>query len=315
MSKIVTLTLNPALDKSTIVDRIVASEKLRCERPIFHPGGGGVNVSRALKKLGYDSLAIYTAGGPEGSLFEELLNKEAISQQIIPISDRTRENFMVVNSTTNEQFRFGMPGPELVEAEYLRVEKIIEQLPGSVQYLIASGSLPLGVPDDFYGRLAKIAKSKNIRFICDTSGPALEHALNEGVFFVKPNVSELYELSGKNIAYGNEVNEMATELISNKKAEYVAVSLGGKGAVIVSEEASYHAIPPASQVRSTIGAGDSMVAGLIIGFSQNESIDEVIKKGVSAGTAATMNVGTGLSKKEDYEQLLSLVTVNKQKLQ
>lgn len=308
--KVVTLTLNPALDKSTFVDKIVADKKLRCDKPRFQPGGGGVNVSRAMRQLGHDSLAIYAAGGPEGMLFSELLKESGIIQDVITIKDRTRENFMVVNTSTNEQFRFGMPGPTLEKEEYELVRKKVEMLPESTEYFVASGSLPLGVPADFYAELASITKKKGIRFVCDTSGDALEAALEEGIYLIKPNVSELYQLLKMKNRYGHETAELASELIAQGKSEMVAVSLGSKGAMLVDDQGYRHAIPPSLEVRSTIGAGDSMVAGMMIGLMHGKSKEDVIKMGVSAGSAATMNSGTDLSQKEDYDYLLKVTSVS-----
>lgn len=309
--KVVTLTINPAVDKSTTVNRIKAESKLRCESPVYEPGGGGINVSRAMKKLGYNSLATYFAGGAVGQMLEELIGNEGVDQKIFPLTKtKTRENFIVVNTTTNEQYRFGMPGPELTTEDLESVITFTKNLdPAITEYFVISGSVPANVPTDFYPKLIKIAKEKGIKVICDTSGEILDKSLEEGVFLIKPNIKELYELAGRELTYGNEIISIARELINAGKCEIIVVSLGEKGAMLVSKDESYHAIPPATKKLSTVGAGDSMVAGLLIGLIEKMSLGEVIKRGVSAGTSATMNTGTGLCKPEDYNALLELIQV------
>lgn len=309
--KVVTLTINPAVDKSTTVNRIKAESKLRCDTPVYEPGGGGINVSRAMKKLGYDSLATYFAGGSVGLMLEDLIRNENVTQQIFPLKEtKTRENFIVVNTTTNEQYRFGMPGPELTSEDLNSVIEFTKNLdPTVTEYFVISGSVPSGVPTDFYAKLIRIAKDKGIKVICDTSGELLENSLEEGVFLIKPNIKELYGLAGRELTYGNEIISIAQDLIIEGKCEIIVVSLGEKGAMLISKDSSYHAIPPATKKLSTVGAGDSMVAGLLIGLIENLPLGEVIKRGVAAGTSATMNTGTGLCIPKDYNALLELIQV------
>lgn len=157
MEKIVTLTLNPAIDKSTTVKTIVPDKKLKCSNPVFEPGGGGVNVSRAIKKLGGNSTAIYVAGGYSGKFYQHLLNNEGIESCVIEIEGHTRENMIVVDESSKLQYRFGMPGPALKNEEWQKCLDILEKSSG-VEYIVASGSLPDGVPEDFFARLAAVSK-------------------------------------------------------------------------------------------------------------------------------------------------------------
>jgi len=268
-------------------------------------------MGRAMKKLGYDSLTTYFAGGPVGQMLEKLINNEGVNQQVFPLStNKTRENFIVVNTTTNEQYRFGMPGPEISEEELNSVIEFTKNLnPDETEYFVISGSVPSNVPVDFYSKIIKIAKSKGIKVICDTSGEILEKSLEEGVYLIKPNIKELYELANRELTYGNEIISIAREIISSGKCEIIAVSLGEKGAMLISKDESFQAIPPVTKKLSTVGAGDSMVAGLLIGLLEKQSLGEIIKRGVAAGTSATMNTGTGLCKIEDYNRLLELIQV------
>jgi len=215
-NKIVTLTFNPALDKSTEVNQVIPEAKIRCVPPTYQPGGGGVNISRAIKKMGGDSLAIYTKGGRSGDLFEEILAQDGINQITVPCESPTRENFIVVENTTNNQFRFGMPGENMSENEIERFLAEIEKLEGC-EYLVASGSLPKNVPVDIYATIGAIAKRKGIKYIVDSSEEALLKAFEQGVLLAKPNIKELRQIIGKDLPTIEEQEAAAKQLISEGK--------------------------------------------------------------------------------------------------
>lgn len=303
--KIVTLTLNPSLDKSTTTERLLADEKLRCEGPTYEPGGGGINVSRAIAHMGGESLAIYLAGGHSGKMMQELLDAEGISQQVILGKNPTRENFIVVESSTKKQFRFGLPGDKVSQEELDQCLRAIQELPDEVEYLVASGSLPPGAPDDFYGQVARIAQERNILCVVDTSGTALERAADRGVFLLKPNLRELSQLAGKEEISAMEQEEIAREVIEKGKANILVVSLGPRGAMLATRDSIEYVVPPTVKQQSTVGAGDSMVAGIVLALSRAENLNDVIKWGVAAGTAATMTPGTELCRKEDVEEIFN----------
>ena len=301
--KIVTLTLNPALDKHTTTKQLVPEEKLRCETPGYEPGGGGINVSRAIKIMGGESLAIYLAGGSAGEKMKELLAKEGIQQQVIKGKGHTRENFMVMESSTNKQFRFGMPGAEVSQDELNQCLQAIKDLPDDVEYLVASGSLPPGAPDDFYGQIAKIAQERGIQCVVDTSGKALQKAAEMGVCLMKPNLNELSQLAGKEHVTAQEQEEIARKVINQDKAKMLIVSLGARGAMLATKDTIEYVVPPTVKQQSTVGAGDSMVAGIVLSLSRGEALTDVIKWGVAAGTAATMTAGTELCRRDDVEDI------------
>lgn len=301
--KIVTLTLNPALDKSSKVNNIKPDSKLRCDPPKYQPGGGGINVSRAIHKLGGESLCAYLAGGPDGKMMQQLLNEEGIEQHVVPIKNWTRQNFIVVDKSNNQQYRFGMPGAEVSEKEWKQALQHMENLCKKADYVVGSGSLPPGAPQDFWARLARIAKENDARYIVDTSGEALELAAEEGVYLLKPNLGELGALSKKESVTALEQEDLAKKLISDNKAEVVVVSMGPQGAMLIAEDELVYVPAPTVRKKSTVGAGDSMVAGMVLSLAQKKSLIEVVSFGVASGTAATMNEGTGLCKKEDTEKL------------
>ena len=310
MAKIVTVTFNPVIDKSTTTAALIPEKKLRCSQPVFEPGGGGINVARAIKKLGGDAKAIYLAGGYTGTFLNELLKKEGVSIKPIPIHNHTRENLIVLDTSTNQQYRFGMPGPEISAEEWGLCLKVLEEEIG-VEFIVASGSLSSGVPIDIYAQIAAIAKRKGAKLIVDTSGEALGKAAREGVYLLKPNLSELSSLVGKEEIHAELVDDVAREIIDKGQCEVVVTSLGPAGAMMVTKEEIMTITPPVVKKRSTVGAGDSMVAGIVLSLSKGWNITEAVKYGVASGTAATMNNGTELCRLEDVEKLFGLIKSSK----
>jgi 6-phosphofructokinase 2 len=298
---IVTLTVNPALDKSAHFKGLVAEQKIRCSEPRFDAGGGGINVSKAISRLGGSSLAVFTSGGPLGKILEELVTKESIVFQAIPIQTWTRESFVAVDDNTNSQYRFGFTGGEITPEEEQVILNTITNL--KPKFLVASGSLNEGLSSNFYQKIAEIAKESNSKLIVDTSGEALKKVLETGVYLIKPNVGELAKLIGVERLEMEEVNEAAKQIITKGGAEIVVVSLGPQGAVLVTKD-NYEFVPaPNVAKKSTVGAGDSMVGGMVWALSQNKSLKEVIRWGVACGSAATMNEGTQLFKSNDAKRL------------
>jgi len=306
MQKVITLTINPTIDKSTSVESVASEIKLRCEAPQFDPGGGGLNVSRAIKTLGGESTAVYTAGGGIGEMLGYLLAREGITTRPIPIRGLTRENLTVYEHSSNLQYRFGMPGPELAEAEWQRCLDVVFEL--DADYIVASGSLAPGVPDDFYAYLAERAQNSSRRVIVDTSGTALQALRNTGVFLLKPNLRELEQLSGEAFAGEAELKNTAQAMIHDGLAQVMVISMGASGAAFITATEYICIRPPVVPIRSKVGAGDSMVGGIIWALSNDESLLNAVRYGIAAGTAAVMTEGTQLCRKDDvlalYEQVI-----------
>lgn len=298
---IVTLTLNPAIDKSSTVTHIVPGKKLRCERPVYEPGGGGINVSKALHILGASSLTVFMAGGPTGVLLEHLVRQASLNYQFIETEDWTRENLLIIDHSSGQEYKFIMPGPQILLNEWRTCSDAVHSIRPKPKYLVASGSLPVGIPENAYADLAKWAHDQDIRLILDTSGPALTEALKEGVFLIKPNLGEMALLAGLESISASEEEKVANDLISEKSCEIVVVSLGARGAMMASKKGIDYVVPPTVHQRSTVGAGDSMVAGLVLALSQNWGYSAVLKLGVAAGTAATMTSGSELCRKKDVD--------------
>ena len=310
MSKIITLTFNPCIDKSATVPQLIPEKKLSCSEPNFEPGGGGINVARVIKKLGGEATAIYPAGGYTGKFFNQLLAKENIPSIVIEVKNPLRENVIVLEESSNNQFRFGFPGPELQEDEWEECLDSIVKITDA-EFLVASGSLPEGVPDDIFARLATISKKKNLKLVVDTSKAALRHAAHAGVYMLKPNLTELSSVLGKKELSLSEVTEAGKEIISRKYCEILLISLGEKGAMLFTNNKELKVSPPKVEKKSTVGAGDSMVAGFVLSLSQGKTFEDALKYGVACGTAATMNPGTELCNKKDADTLFQKILIEK----
>lgn len=298
---IVTLTVNPALDKTAHFRGLVPEQKIRCEEPRYDAGGGGINVSKAIARLEGESFCIFTSGGPIGSMLEELVQKESIVFKAIKTNEWTRESFVAVDDNTNSQYRFSFVGSAISEDKKKEITQIIQEL--KPKFLVLSGSLNEDLSTDFYQQLANLVKESGSKVIVDTSGEALKKVLETGVYLIKPNVGELAKLIGVERLEMDEVVHAAQTLIEKGSAEIVVVSLGPQGAVLVTATQTEFVPAPNVVKKSTVGAGDSMVGAMVWALSQNKSLKEVVQWGVACGSAATMNEGTQLFKLEDAKRL------------
>ena len=308
MKTIVTMTLNPAIDKSSSVAHVVAERKLYCKPPRFEPGGGGVNVSRAIHRLEGKSMLLYPSGGLTGMRLQELLNEEGLAHQPFSIKGVIRESLVVLEESTGQQYRFGMPGPGLQEEEWEQFLRELSTMEPTPDYLVASGSLPPGVPSDFYAQAARIVKNRGAKTIIDASGEALEQALKEGVYLIKPNVREFRDLVGVDIKEESQIKAEARKMVQSGRCEVAVISLGAAGALVVSEAFSEHILPQTVPIVSKVGAGDSMVAGMALSLARGKTLRESVLFGVAAGTAAVMTPGTELCRIEDVKRLYETMT-------
>ena len=302
---IVTVTMTPAIDLSTPVERVVADRKLRCGLPVREPGGGGVNVARAVRRLGGEALALFPAGGPAGDLLQELLLGEGVPHVAIRTEGWTRENVNVTERETGKQFRFVLPGPSLSNAEWERCLDALRELEPFPRLLVASGSLPPGVPSDFYARLAQLARSSGARMVLDTSGEPLRLAIEQGVFLLKPSLREFQELTETGAQGRSELLDRARGLIRDGRCEILVLSLGAEGVLWVSATEAEWMQAPAVAVASSVGAGDSMVAGIVLSLSRGKPVREAVRLGLAAATASVMTPGTALCRPEDVERLVA----------
>jgi 6-phosphofructokinase 2 len=303
VDRIITLTMNSTLDKSSGVAHVAPDRKLRCASPRHEPGGGGINVSKAIHRLGGKSTACFTAGGAMGQMLESLIQKEGIDYHLLRIEGHTRVNLTLLEEATEQQYRFVMPGPELTEGEW---QYCLDEVLAGVSepaYIVASGSLPRSVPTDFYARLAHRARDAGHRLVLDTSGDALRAALSAGVHILKPNMRELAHLVGHDIEDEAQQESVTRQIIENGQADVVLVSLGAAGALLVCDSGSERIPAPTVKIRSKIGAGDSMVAGFVLALAQGNTFRQAAHFAVAAGSAAVMTTGSELCRREDTERL------------
>lgn len=311
---IITLTANPALDIYSKTVKLEPNEKLRCEKPLIDAGGGGVNVSRVIKRLGGDSTSVYTKGGHTGKLFSDLLKKEGVKEDPVPVQADLRQNFAITETSTGNLYRFGFPGIELQDSEYeALLEKVDKCEKGT--FLVASGSLPPGAPVDFYARAAARANKCGLKFILDTSGKSYKGVLEEGAYLLKPNKNELQDITGKAAENLEQQKTALLDILDKYKVEVIVLSLGGEGALLATKgEVKQFPAPQVEHV-SSIGAGDSMVAGIVYSLSTGQPIEKAVLYGLACGSATIKSPGTELLVKEDvellHEQLLQKVSGKK----
>jgi 6-phosphofructokinase 2 len=305
-TRIVTLTMNPALDITTSVGVVRATDKLRCSATRYDPGGGGINVARIAQVLGGSVLAVFPAGGSHGGLVTTLLSDAGVSFRQIPIGAQTRESFTVNESSTGQQYRFVLPGPQLTMPEQQQCLDQLRMAAESAEFVVASGSLPPGVPADYYQRVADICRPLGAKLILDTSGGGLQH-ISSGVFLLKASVRELRECVGRRLATESEQLAAAHELIDSGRAQLVVVSLGSYGALLATRHASqrFSAVPMRSG--SGVGAGDAMVAAITVGLCRGWSPAKCVRLGIAAGAAMLKTPGTAACERADVEKLFEQV--------
>ncbi|CNI85639.1 6-phosphofructokinase II [Yersinia intermedia] len=307
MTQIFTLTLSPSLDSATTTPKIYPEGKLRCTAPIFEPGGGGINVARAVVYLGGQAHAIFPIGGPTGEHLKALLDQEGIDTRTLKTQDWTRQNMHVHVDNSGEQYRFVMPGARLSDAEFDLLVLQVQNIPsGSI--LVISGSLPPGTGIEKLVHLIQQAKAMGLQCIIDSSGDALKASLDlGGLALVKPNQNELSALIGRELEHPDDVRHAAKELVNRGAAERVVVSLGPQGALAVDRDNWVQIVPPPVKKMSTVGAGDSMVGAMTLQLAKGADLFEIVRFGVAAGSAATLNLGTRLCSLEDTQRLYDYI--------
>lgn len=299
--------MNPSVDLATETARVLPTHKLRCTDAVHDAGGGGINVARVITRLGGACDSVCPAGGPSGHWLEVRMAQDGLHNTTIPIAEETRVSFCVHEKESGEEFRFVMPGPRLADSEWQACLDHLAGLKAFPGYLVASGSLPPGVPDDFYARLARLCRERGAKLVVDASGPALAGALAEGVYLWKPNLKELGEFSGQALRTPAEWQAAAARCVHAGQAEIVALTLGHLGALLVTRDGVWSAPPLAIEVASAVGAGDSFVGGMVWALQKGLPLQDAFAWGVASGSAALLSVSTGLSRREDAEQLFPSV--------
>ncbi len=309
MTSVLTVTINPALDVSSRTSQVRPTHKLRCDFVRRQAGGGGVNVARVLHRLGIQVQALAALGGTTGDLIAELLRDEGVELVAVPVAGHTRESFTVAEDDSGQEFRFVLPGPELSSAEWGACLAALEAAAPRPAWIVASGSLPPGAPQDFYAQLANRCSSQGAQLIIDTSGPALGAALDAGVYMVKPSVGEMRSLSGLPLDTVVQMEALAQTWIAQGKAAVVVVSRGEQGALLVSATETLVAPALPVTVVSAVGAGDSFVAGMVAGLLQQSDLVHAFRWGVATAGAAIEAGSVNGFALGDVQRLLPKVVV------
>lgn len=289
---ILTVTLNPTMDVSTTVSRLLDHQKLRCSAEQEQVGGGGINVAMVTKALGADVCAFWPIGGWRGQEILEQLTHDGIRSINTPIAQENRQCFTVYEAETSHEYRFVLPGPTLSEAEQAAcLSTILAHLPK--QFLVLSGSVPLGVAPGFYAQIIHGVKQKSpgLRIVVDTSGPALAESLAQGVFLLKPSQEEFSDLVGQPVGSLMQSVSLCRRLIQKGQAQIVALTMGAEGSVIVTQNEALHVPPLDIKVTSTVGAGDSYVGGFIHAFGQSNDLIHAARLSTAAAAAALQTQG------------------------
>lgn len=306
MKNIATLTMNPTIDVAYDVPRMFHTHKMRTIGEHYCPGGGGINVARVFVRLGGDARCYYPSGGATGVALDGLVDLHQLVRHNIPISGHTRIAMVVHEQETGKEYRLVPPGPTLTAAECDRCFDALSKVTCDV--LVASGSLPPGVPADFYARVAEKMRDRGIDFVLDTSGDALKATLAAGgVLLVKPSLGELRQYCGRDISGVEDISEAAMEIVRLGQAKLVAVTLGQDGAVLA-HQGGTHFLPAISvETQSAVGAGDSFLAAMIHALARGWDPIDAFRYGMAAGAAAVLTAGTGLAHPADIERLHRMI--------
>lgn len=308
MVRIATLTANPALDLDVVVPRIQPDHKLRCSAPLRQPGGGGINVARAIRNLGGDARAMFPIGGATGQLLVSLLDSEGVAHHAVAVRDWTRENLHVTETETGHQYRFCMPGHALTEREWRRLFDDFVAAEPAPSFAVLSGSLAPGMPADFHAQVAERLRARDVRVVLDTSGVALRSCVGRGLYLVKASVRELELLAGVERADESQLVELAHGVVDAGTCKVLVVSLGGAGALWVTATEHHRLAAPQVKVASTVGAGDAMVGGIVLALARDWPLASSVRYGVAAGTAAVLQPGTAMCRREDVDRLYAEIT-------
>jgi 6-phosphofructokinase 2 len=307
---IATVTLNPSLDRTVTVEELVMDEANRWTSLRRDPGGKGINVSRVIHELGGETIAYGFIGGIDGETLKHLLQQQAVPFDFTPIKGEIRSNFIIADLATYHQTRIDAPGPHIMRHELQKLVQKVKHISPKPDYLVFAGSVPPAVPADIYRQLIEAAKHNGIKTVLDSDNKWLKEGIKAKPNVIKPNVHEAEELLDKHLRSETAIVK-ALKLLVDSGIEVAVISRGKEGLIAANGEKVVKAIPPQVEVRSTVGAGDSTIAGLVLKLNEGLDIDEACRWAIAAGTAATLTPGTELCRREDVERLLSKVKIKR----
>lgn len=301
MPSILCIALNPAIDISCEADRVQPTLKTRTRNQTRHAGGGGTNVARVIAELGGRPRLAFLCGGVTGQLYQSLVEEYGIACDGFEVAQPTRIAYAVRDLQTNLEYRFVPEGPSVSEEELEPLMRLVQEFDGD--YVVASGSLPKGLPDDTYAQMADAATSRGARFILDTSGAALKTALDRSrMFLIKPSIGELESWAGASLDEEG-ARDAANRIVQSGAAEHVVVSFGRQGALLANRDGIVRAAGQRVRTVSATGAGDSFVGAMTWWLAQGNPVGDAFRLGLAAGAAASMTPGTELCRRDDVFRL------------
>ncbi|TET18560.1 MAG: 1-phosphofructokinase [Candidatus Cloacimonadota bacterium] len=307
---IYTLTLNPALDRTLIVENLSFEDTNKVSQELRYAGGKGIDVSRVINELGGESIALGFVGGYDGMELEGRLINEGITCDFTKIVEETRINIFIKNEKGGERTSLHAKGPEISPSELAILYNKIKEIHPTPSWFVMSGSLPLGISNNIYAQLTRLMKTRGAKVFLDSDGRPFKKGIEALPHAIKPNIFEIERLRGKPFKTTKALITFGKKLLS-KGIPFIMISLGEKGILFLSEKENLQAIPPKVTVRSTVGAGDSSVAGFIFAYERGESIRNCLKMAVACGTATVLTPGTALCRKKDVERILKKCEVTR----
>lgn len=307
---IVTVTLNTAVDKLYLVDKLADYTVMRVNRVSNTAGGKGLNVSKVAAIAGEPVTATGFVGGFNGRYVESMLKEQGVETRLTHIAAETRSCINIREESTGRHTEFLEPGAAVTPEELERFWEDFCAASEGAKVVTISGSVPKGTPPDFYGRLIRYAKERGIRVLLDTSGQLLRDGAAARPTLIKPNTDEIEQLLGAP-AKSEEELIAAAEKLRDGGIEIVVISLGKDGALIACRDGVFRGVTPDIPVVNTVGCGDSMVAGFAVGLSRGYSLPETIRFAMAVSTANALTMETGYFKTEDLESLLGQISVHK----
>src|SRR6266542_3386682 len=304
---IATVTMNPSIDQHILIDRLVKDDAIRAREIRRDPGGKGINVSRVLSELGSKTVAFGLAERGAGYIVKSLLHERGIPFESVDVLEETRINFIFTDRSDRTQTRVSSPGPWVTLEEADRLAALVLGQTPMARWWVLGGSLPRGIPVDFYARLIRDLGRAGARCFLDADDDALRVGIEARPYGIKPNENELARLAGRELRDETQILEAARDVVASG-VEIVAVTLGGEGAMVVTTNELVRVRPPTVEVLSKVGAGDAFLAAFVLALSRGEPLEEAARLGVAAGTVAVIHEGTQLCRKEDVERLLPRVT-------
>jgi 6-phosphofructokinase 2 len=302
-ARIVTLTVNPAVDLATQAESVQPGHKIRTFGERYDAGGGGINVARVISELGGNALSLFASGGVTGRFIEEMMTTAKVPWQAVRIQGACRISVTVRDQSNGQEYRFVPRGPELTASDCANILAALGDV--EADWVVASGSLPPGVAADFYAKAAEVVSARGAKFALDTSGTALTSSLGHGVSLLKPSLSELETIVGQEVRSLPDQMAQAKRLVASGAAQMVALTLGAGGAILATAERVIHSPAFAVSERTGVGAGDSFLAGLVFGLAGRQTIEDALRLALACGASAVQGIGTAQVQRATVEALLA----------